>query len=273
MNSFTIKALAGAFCGVLLAASAATAQFAPIGRPIEPLPAPRPVVPEPKIRIIFDTPDHNQGEISRTKEVALEDNRLVRLVINYRNGKHKVSQFLDGKLHRETEQTKDGTVRFTRYKNGKLVEEQVNKNNAIDSKFYRDDGTPWYTTSRAPMLEPVSQYFDKTGKLRLVRTQKRTGQMHVTVLDTNGRELYKQVWVYGINGHVLIAVEEKTSKGMRRLNIRGIEVVSADYLKDDGTVDHTEEAGSISEPVDESRTREFAPEDDPTIPVRRNLPR
>ncbi len=221
---------------------------------------------EPKVRVIHDTPDSAKGEVSRVKEVSLLDNKLVRITLNYKDGRHKIQNFTQGKLFREVEQTRDGTLRTTRYSNDKVVELQLTKNGSVELRGFREDGTRLYTTVRSPRTEPVSNYYGKDGFLRLTRTMRRTGQMHVTVFDKSGKELYKQTWVSGIAGYVLISVEEKTAMGTRRLNVRGGKAATADYLKADGTVERTEKGDALSEPVDDARLIELDAQDDPTMP-------
>lgn len=224
---------------------------------------------EIRVRIIHEIPDTTTGEVSRTKEVSLEDQQTVQLVVNYRDGRHKVSQYLDGLLVREVEQFKDGTIKSTRYNEGKKSEQQVTKNGLTEIRGYREDGKLWYTTSRNQFGEMESQYYDKAGNLRLTRTIQRNGRMLVVVLDEKGREQYKQMWFGGIGNYVLVNVEERTATGLRRLTVKGTSIGSADYLKADGTVERTEQGEKLSEPVDQKRLQEFDQQDDPTVPKRR----
>ncbi len=228
---------------------------------------------EPIVRTIYDIPDRSQDEVSRVREVSVSDNQPVRIILNYKDGRHKIRQFVEGQLAREVEQSRDGTLRTIRWKNAKKVEEQVTKNGVTDIRGYREDGMLLYTTSRSMMGESVSTYYDKTGALRLTRTFQRTGRMVVVVVDNKGNELYKQTWVAGIGGYVLLQVEEKTAVGIRRLTLRGPDVATADYLKSDGSVLKTEQGNALSEPVDRSRFEEAGGQDDPTVPPRRQINR
>ncbi|MBX9691063.1 MAG: hypothetical protein K2Z81_01695 [Cyanobacteria bacterium] len=177
---------------------------------------------------------------------------------------------IDGSLDWEASRKPDGnTLRKDYYPDGKLRNErELFDKNGFSDITYRKDGTKWYGSERksGETGRGTSLYFAADGK-----TLKRSfsaGKMTVTVLDKNGTELYTQTWTSGIARYQMVSVKEPTTGGAWRvIHLQGKNVQSVDYYKADGTLDHSEQPGSLSSPVDASRLQELNPNDDPTIPI------
>ncbi|MBY0550626.1 MAG: hypothetical protein K2W95_25330 [Candidatus Obscuribacterales bacterium] len=180
----------------------------------------------------------------------------------------------DGSLESEAVRKKDGhTLLKEYYPNGKLRKErELFDKNGFSDVTYRKDGTKWYGSERksGETGRGTSLYFAPGGK-SLRRSYNGT-VMTVTVLDDKGVELYTQTWISGIARYQLSSVKESLAGGAWRVvNMRGKDVQSVDYYKADGTLEKTELPAALSTPVDASRLQELNSNDDPTIPILRQL--
>lgn len=97
--------------------------------------------------------------------------------------------------------------------------------------------------------------------------------MKVTVFSASGDVSYIQFWrpssVSDRNesGYILDHLVEPQKDGQsRKVVLDRRDVQRCDYLDKAGSLIRSESLGNLTEPVDRSRLREFAPLDDPTIP-------
>lgn len=218
-------------------------------------------------------PDTTAGEVTRSNEYL--GDTLFRTTVRYQNGSVKIQEYLPGGVIKAEVLTDSGgasTVKlFTADGKGIARLTRIEKGR-IEQTVYRSDGKTLWTRSvitqagSGPSQRQVD-YFDTSGRLRVHREFDASGEMNVTVYDGQGSLAYKQRWVSGVSGYVLVMVEEPLpGKQSRRLYVTGSKVDRCENLRSDGTVSSTEPGDRLSSPVDAMRLREYAPGDDPSIP-------
>lgn len=221
-------------------------------------------------RIEAVEPDTAAGEVTRSNEYL--GDTLLRTTVRYQNGSVRIQEYLPGGVIRAEVLTDSGgasTVKlFTADGKGIARLTRIEKGR-IEQTVYRSDGRTLWTRSvitqsgSGPSQRQVD-YFDPSGRLRVHREFDASGVMNVTVYDGQGTVAYKQRWLSGVSGYVLVMVEEPLpGKRSRRLYLTGSQVDRCEYLRSDGTVSSTEPG--LSSPLDPSRLSEYAPGDDPSI--------
>ncbi|MBY0359916.1 MAG: hypothetical protein K2W82_18070 [Candidatus Obscuribacterales bacterium] len=214
--------------------------------------------PRPELRQEEVAADANQNEVSHTKS-KLGDT-LIQEVIRYKDNSAKVigyrpdgtvqaitNQSSDGKTSTVTDYAEDGKRKLKTTVSAEGREEPVSKTvykadgsyvvSTYGERGDGDDANFYYSAEDKPVLQIANE-----------------GHMTVyTVYDKNGKQDYKQRWVSGFGGPVLLMVEEVTASGAhRRIYLTG-GVKKVEYLKADGSVDHSESVNKgsleLAEPI------------------------
>lgn len=178
--------------------------------------------------------------------------------------------FPNGKIWWEATRKADGnTLRKDYHSDGTLrsIRELFDKNGFCDTTF-RKDGSKWYGKERKSGMTGRGESFYHTadGKHSLRRIFDGSN-MKVKVLDSKGNELYSQEWTRGGRNYSLESVKEPLVNGEYRvINVSQGAVIGVDYQDASGKVIKSEPPSSLSKPVDKSRLKELAPDDDPTVP-------
>lgn len=215
--------------------------------------------PRPEFRQENVTADASKNEVSHTNS-KLGD-KLIQEAIRYKDGSAKVLDYrndgtlrsvteeaADGKTKTSTDYSEDGKRKLQTTVSAETREEPVSKtvyraDGSYVVKTYKergdgDDEHSYYTAEGKPLLQIANE-----------------GHMTVyTVYDKNGKQDYKQRWVSGFGGPVLLMVEEVTASGVyRRINLIG-GVKKVEYLNADGSVERTESVSEgsleLAEPLD-----------------------
>lgn len=228
-------------------------------------------IPQPYFRSQeIAKPDTDQGELSRVDNYL--GDKLFRRVIIYRDGRHSTTEYLpSGKPKSELVRSKDGkttTIKlFNQGSEGGLFRISVITDGKVEQFDYREDGVTLWVKQTITGTDRVSEYFDDAGKLKVKREFERTGYMKVTVFDGSGAVDYTQYWRPGTAGYILDHLLEPIGDGKsRKVILDGNQVKGCDYLDQAGALVRSEGFDQLSVPIDKTRLKEFAPDDDPTVP-------
>lgn len=221
----------------------------------------------PALRIEKLPGDANKGEVSCIKEFA--GSTLLRTTIRYKNDDLRVEEFNSDGTARGIVELKSGELKTTVFTaDGKGLKSVISvSKGTIVTEEYRPDGKTLWTRKTSDQGTRRSEYYGTDGKLRSIRTINKDGEMTVKVHDSNGAELYQQIWTPGFAGYVLTEVRERTTTGERRVKILGRKVRTVDHYKLNGSFDKTEDGDKLSTPFDMNRAKELDPVDDPTVPA------
>ena len=226
--------------------------------------------PETFKRVEQLEPDLSKGEVSVTVEYFGDD--IFKRSTAYVNGDVVTIEFLpDGKSKKaELIENADGvkTIRlFNSTSSGLLRETIIEREGVAEITEFRPDGkTVWYKQFISDKGRR-SQYFDKTGRLKLERAFDSAGQMKVDVFNDAGSVEYTQVWVLRGRAYILDQVLEPLENGSsRKIIVERGRPDRCEFLDDEGSLIRSEMNGNFSEPVDRMRLRELDPRDDKTIP-------
>ena len=220
-------------------------------------------------------PDQSLGEMSRVDHYL--GDKLFRRVVRYQDGRLSTTEFLPtGQKKGEMIRSGDGTVTvklFTSDGDGLYKVSIISPDQKVEQIEYRPDGETIWARRLISDGEQSGEYFDDAGRLKLRREFEKTGYMKVTVFSASGDVSYIQFWrpssVSDRNesGYILDHLVEPQKDGQsRKVVLDRRDVQRCDYLDKAGSLIRSESLGNLSEPVDRSRLREFAPLDDPTIP-------
>lgn len=229
-----------------------------------------------KINFNHLKPDPDKNEIKKYQ--VLQGNTVIQEITEYKEGHQLLKEFDNktGLLNSEIYQDSRGALKLTRYfEDGKTKEStQTISLAGTDTYRYRKSGELW-THEESNREYRRFEYYPLSNHVvqRMIPSRGRL-EMDVTVIEKKtGKTLYKQTWNSGVSGaYSLTRVEETTSTGEKRVvHLRGKRIIKADYLADDGSITRTESGDKLSEPLAESRMREFNLDDDPTAPRPRQL--
>lgn len=220
-------------------------------------------------------PDLSQGEVSRVDHYF--GDKLFRRVIRYDDGRLSTTEFLPtGRKKGETIRSGDGTVTvklFNADGDGLYKVSIISPDQKIEQLEYRPDGETLWARRLISDGDQAGEYFDDLGRLKLRREFEKTGYMKVTVFSASGDVSYIQFWRPNSSsdqresGYILDHLLEPQKNGQsRKVILDRLDVQRCDYLDKAGSLIRSESLGDLTEPVDRSRLREYAPLDDPTIP-------
>ncbi|MBY0359917.1 MAG: hypothetical protein K2W82_18075 [Candidatus Obscuribacterales bacterium] len=217
--------------------------------------------------------DPSKNETKRAQALT-SDNKLVKELVSFADGSQRIFFYREnGSLSgisdcspnynsitktrfQEDGKTKTAVIEMKRGEVGLSRQPAV-----VKETHYYPDGKSVCRIKEYPIagsVDHTDKYFAQDGKILVCDTHKGL-ETESVFYNVDGKQDYKQLWIDAIDGPYLLMVEEVTASGVyRRVHFRG-GVKKVEYLKADGSVERTEEAGKgflkLAEPVNPERLK------------------